>query len=407
MLNQNDCAILGSMSFERSIVGEIMAALEWKLPLLQVLVGPRQVGKTTAASQVVKRLGWPSVQASADAALPQQPEWIETQWRLAHAKTITAGTRVLLVLDEIQKVQGWSEVIKRLWDEEMAAGGKVRPLLLGSSALLVQRGLTESLAGRFFLHRCPHWSWLECREAFAWTLDQWIFFGGYPGAAVLAEDETVWRRYVNDSLIETVLARDVLQMQPITKPALLRHLFALSAHFPAQIFSYNKMLGQLTDAGNTVTLANYLRLLETAFLASGLELFSKGKTRSRGSSPKLVLWNNALVSATVIKTFEQAYGDGSWWGHLVENAVGAHLLNGLHGSAWCVTYWRDATMEVDFVVSHGAQDWALEVKSGRSGKNSGMMTFRQRYPGAKAWLIGPTGIKLEEFFSRPAVEWFE
>ncbi len=395
------------MKFERPVVGEIRAALERKLPLLQVLVGPRQVGKTTAASQVESQLGWPSVVASADAALPHPPEWIETQWRLAHAKAASTRKRVLLVLDEIQKVPGWSEVIKRLWDEELANGGKVRPLLLGSSALLVQRGLTESLAGRFYLHRCTHWSWPECRAAFDWTLDQRIYFGGYPGAATLVEEEGIWRRYVNDSLIETVLARDVLQMQPITKPTLLRHLFALAAHFPAQMFSYNKMLGQLTDAGNTVTLANYLRLLETAFLASALELFSKGQARKRGSSPKLVLWNNALVSATVLKTFEQAFADGSWWGRLVENAVGAHLLNGLHGSAWSVTYWRDANAEVDFVVSQGAQDWALEVKSGRGGKVSGMAAFRSRYPKATVWLIGAMGIKLEEFFSRPAPEWFQ
>ena len=212
---------------------------------------------------------------------------------------------------------------------------------------------------------------------------------------------------VNDSLIEIMLARDVLQMQRITKPTLLRHLFALAAHFPAQMLSYNKMLGQLTDAGNTVTLANYLRLLETAFLASGLELFSKGQTRKRGSSPKLVVWNNALVSATVLKSFEQALADGAWWGRLVENAVGAHLLDGLQGSAWAVTYWRDAAEEVDFVVSQGVQDWAIEVKSGRGGKVSGMAAFRKRYPKAKAWLVGASGLKLDEFFSRPAPEWFQ
>ncbi len=395
------------MTFERPIVAEILEAIERRLPLLQVMVGPRQVGKTTAAGQVEKRLGWPSVVASADAALPHPPEWIETQWRLARAKAASGRVRVLLVLDELQKVPGWSEVIKRLWDEELASGGRVRPLLLGSSALLVQRGLTESLAGRFFLHRCVHWSWPESREAFGWTLDQWIYFGGYPGAAVLVGDEAVWKRYVSDSLIETVLARDVLQMQSITKPTLLRHLFALAALFPAQMFSYNKMLGQLTDAGNTVTLANYLRLLETAFLASGLELFSKGQVRKRGSSPKLVLWNNALVSATSLRNFELAFADGSWWGRLVENAVGAHLLNGLQGPSWSVTYWRDGPAEVDFVVSHGPDDWAVEVKSGRGNKLSGLAAFRLRYPKAKAWLVGATGIKLEEFFSQPAAEWFQ
>ena len=395
------------MAFERSIVNEIVVALERRPPLLQVLVGPRQVGKTTAASQVEKRLGWPSVVSVADAPLPHPPEWIETQWRLARAKAASEKARVLLVFDEIQKVPGWSEVVKRLWDEERAAGGKVRALLLGSSALLAQRGLTESLTGRFFLHRCTHWSWPECRTAFGWTLDRWIYFGGYPGAAPMVKDEAVWKRYVNDSLIETVLARDVLQVQAITKPALLRHLFALAALFPAQILSYNKMLGQLTDAGNTVTLAGYLRLLETAFLVSGLELFSKGYARKRGSSPKLVLWNNALISATSLRTFDQVFSDGSWWGRLVENAVGAHLVNGLQGPAWNVTYWRDGAEEVDFVVSHGAQDWALEAKSGRGEKVSGMAAFRRRYPKAKAWLVAATGIPLDEFFARPAAEWFQ
>ncbi len=392
------------MPFVRPIVGDIVAALGRAPALLQVLVGPRQVGKSTAASQVEARLGWPSHTASADAALPHPPEWIETQWRLAHAK---AGTgRVLLVLDEIQKVRGWSEVVKRLWDEEKRTRGGVRPLLLGSSALLVQRGLTESLAGRFFLHRARHWTWPECREAFDWSLDQWIYFGGYPGAAPLIGDESVWKRYVADSLVETVLARDVLQMQTVTKPALLRHLFGLAAQYPAQIFSYNKMLGQLQDAGNTVTLAGYLRLLETAFLASGLERYSKGQVRKRGSSPKLILWNNALISAASDLTFDQVFADGSRWGRLVENAVGAHLLNHLQGGDRSVAYWREAGEEVDFVVSRGARTWALEIKSGRSHKTSGLSAFRQRYPKAGIWLIGDTGVPLADFLSRPAEEWF-
>lgn len=392
------------MKFERAVVAELVAALSRKPRLLQVLIGPRQVGKSTAAVQVEERLGWPTHSASADAARPHPPEWIETQWRLA--RILAKERRVLLVLDEVQKIPGWSEVVKRLWDEELRANGKVYPFLLGSSSLLVQRGLTESLAGRFFLHRCAHWSWPECRAAFGWNLDRWLYFGGYPGAAPLVKDEPAWKRYVTDSLIETVLARDVLQMQTITKPALLRHLFALAAQFPAQIFSYNKMLGQLHDAGNTVTLANYLRLLETAFLASGLELFSKGRVRQRGSSPKLVLWNNALVSATSLRPFEQAFADAAWWGRLVENAAGAHLLNDLQGGPWHVTYWRDGGQEVDFVVSHGAQTWGVEVKSGREDRSSGIAAFRNRYPKAKIWLVGASGIPLEEFFSRPAREWF-
>jgi predicted AAA+ superfamily ATPase len=394
------------MAFIRSLVDELATACRRKPALIQVIAGPRQVGKTTAAEQLRDRLKWPSVWAAADLPLPPGPEWIETQWQLARELQPGADKKVLLVLDEIQKVSGWSETVKRLWDEEKRVRGTVLPVLLGSSALLVQKGLTESLAGRFFLHRAPHWSWPECRAAFRWTWQQWVYFGGYPGAAAFARNERLWKRYVADSLIETVLSRDVLQMQTITKPALLRHLFALAATYPAQMLSYNKMLGQLQDAGNTTTLANYLRLLETAYLVSGLELFSKGQVRKRGSSPKFVLWNNALVNALSLLSRKQARADGSWWGRLVENAVGAHLLNGLQGPDWSVTYWRDGDAEVDFVVAHGTRVWALEVKSGRPGKTYGIQAFRKRYPTAKVWLIGEGGIKLADFFDRPAREWF-
>lgn len=394
------------MHYVRPLVDELAAACRRRPPLLQVIVGPRQVGKSTAATQLIARLNWPHVWAAADLPLPPGPEWIESQWELARAITPPAGRKVLLVLDEIQKVRGWSEVVKRLWDAERRRGGTIQPVLLGSSALLVQRGLTESLSGRFFLHRCPHWTWPECRLAFRWSVEQWLYFGGYPGAAPLARDEAAWKRYVADSLVETVLARDVLQLQTVTKPALLRHLFGLAAIYPAQYLSYNKMLGQLQDAGNTTTLAGYLKLLEGAFLVSGLELFSRGQVRKRGSSPKLVLWNNALISALSLKSRKEARGDGGWWGRLIENAVGAHLLNGLQGSDWSVTYWRDGPAEVDYVIAHGSRVWALEVKSGRPGRISGMLAFRKKYSKAKLWLLGEGGISLIDFFSRPATDWF-
>jgi uncharacterized protein len=395
------------MAFSRALVTDLATACRRTKPLIQMIVGPRQVGKSTVAEQLLRTLRWPHVSASADAPLPPGPEWIETQWQLARTRKPAAKQRVLLVLDEVQMVQGWSEVVKRLWDEERRTGGPVLPIILGSSALLLQKGTTDSLSGRFFLHRCLHWSWPECRSAFGWDLSRWLYFGGYPGAAALARDDFAWKRYVVDSLIETVLARDVLQLQTINKPALLRHLFALSATFPSQLLSYNKMLGQLQDAGNTTTLARYLRLLETAFLVTGLELFSKGQIRKRGSTPKLVLWNNALVNALGLRSRAEAMADGAWWGRLVENAVGAHLLNGLQGPDWSVTYWRHGDDEVDFVVAHGTRVWAIEVKSGRPGKSKGLEAFRQRYPQAKVWLLGGGGLKLEEFFARPAADWLD
>ena len=323
------------MKFERSLVKTLTKALSKRLPVFQVITGPRQVGKTTIADQVVQALPYPSVYASADSPLPPGPEWIDSQWRLAGMEAEKNRKPVILVLDEIQKVTGWSEALKQRWDHARRTGQDIRLLVLGSSALLFQEGLSESLAGRFFLNRCMHWSFHECSAAFGWDLNTWLYFGGYPGAAVFSGDEQQWKRYVADSLIETVLARDVLQMQRVAKPALLRHLFALSAAFPAQIFSYNKMLGQLQDAGNTTTLAHYLRLLETAFLISGLELYSKGHVRKRGSSPKLILWNNTLINALSSRTFQKTTVDAMWWGrhmgfHTGVRATGKLILL-LHG----------------------------------------------------------------------------
>jgi uncharacterized protein len=386
------------MSFERQLVAELVHALRSPAaPLIHVVVGPRQVGKTTAVRQVVSQLALPTHSVSADAPIAHGTAWLESQWETAR-RTATQ-TQTLLVIDEVQKVLGWSETVKRLWDEDRAAGTDLVPILLGSSALLVQKGLTESLAGRFFLHRASHWTLPECQTAFGFSLDQWIYFGGYPGAAPFAANEEMWRAYVLDSLIETVVARDVLQMQTVAKPALLRQLFGLCAQFPAEILSYNKMIGQLHDAGNTTTLAHYLTLLETAFLISGVQQFSRDTLRTRASSPKLILWNNALVTAQRSTTFTSLRADHAQWGRLVENAVGAHLMNHLQQLPWEVRTWRDGHAEIDFVVARHADVWGIEVKSGRTHRSAGIEAFKSRYPKAKIVLVGTGGIPLEAFLS--------
>ena len=389
--------------FERDVVGEIRLAMSRSKKLLHILTGPRQVGKTTAAQHIAEQ--WPGTvhYASADEPLPPGPEWIQANWERACrsvAEQAAGAPEGLLVLDEIQKVRGWSEVIKDLWDKATREQTPLQVILLGSSSLLIQKGLSESLTGRFFLYRCPHWGYREMAEAFSWDLDKWIFFGGYPGAAELIDQGDSWFRYVTDSLIETVLAKDVLQLQVVAKPALLRHLFLLACGSPAQIFSYNKMLGQLQDVGNTTTLSHYLKLLETAYLASGLELFKRGKLKKRGSSPKLILWSNSLVNAVVGETFARVRADMSWWGRLVENAVGAHLMNHLAGLPYSVYYWRERNFEVDFVIETPRKLWALEVKSGKVGKAPGLTKFCERYPEASPLIIGTGGIPLEEFFSQ-------
>ena len=385
------------MQVERRVVTQILNRLTQGPSLIQVMIGPRQVGKTTAALAIGRRWQGPVRVAAADLPLPPGPDWIQNQWNLARRDALAGPS--LLILDEVQKVRGWSDVVKACWDEDRAASRDIQVLLLGSSAMLLARGATESLAGRFFLHRCLHWSWPECREAFGWDLDQWIFFGGYPGAAPLVDDQPAWQSYVLDSLIETVLSRDVVAMQTVAKPTLLRHLFSFAASHPAQIVSYNKMLGELQDAGNTTTLAHYLRLLTSAFLVTGLERFSAGEARTRGSSPKLVAWNNALVSAFRLRPFAETRAAHEVWGRLVENAVGAHLLNHLQGLPYEVTYWRHRNDEVDFVVRTPRGLWAVEVKSGRSGEVPGMGAFLRLHPVAHPQVLGSGGLALEEFFS--------
>lgn len=392
-------------TYERPLVGRVLGALQRFGELIHVVTGPRQVGKTTLAHTIARRWSGPTHYAAADELFPPSTEWIRNQWQTA--RRLTRDAPSLLILDEVQKVPAWSEAVKALWDADRREGQRLCVLILGSSALLLAKGTSESLAGRFLLHRCVHWSWVECHDAFGWDLDRWLFFGGYPGAAALAGEVATWRSYVRDSLIESVLGRDVLSLQRVTKPALLRHLFALACRFPAQAISYTKMLGQLQDAGNTTTLAHYLRLLETAFLLSGLERFSPGQARSRGSTPKLVVWNNGLVSAVNLQSFAAARQDSTWWGHLVENAVGAHLLNHLQGPSYEVAWWRNGRHEVDYVVRSGRQVWAVEVKSGREAARSGLDAFAARHRKARTVLVGPGGMPLSEFFASDPEEIFK
>ncbi|MBI5525610.1 MAG: ATP-binding protein [Deltaproteobacteria bacterium] len=382
--------------FIRKHLGNIVKRLTNPPDFVQIVVGARQVGKTTIAVSIAGNWEGPVFFEAADNPIPPGHEWIIHHWETA--RRAGRGGRPLLVIDEIQKVAGWGESVKSLWDADRAKGGGPAVLLLGSSALLVTKGSAESLAGRFFLHRLPHWSFSECREAFGWDLDRWLYFGGYPGAAALADDEASWRSYVNDSLVESVLAKDVVALQTIAKPALLRQLFALASRYAAEILSYNKMLGQLQDAGNTTTLAHYLRLLETAFLVSGLERFTLGTVRAKGSSPKLVLWNNALVTAAGLRTFAQARSDHAVWGRLVENAVGAHLLNNLAGLAYEIAYWREREDEVDYIVRSGDAIWGVEVKSGRPRTARGLAPFLAKFPQARPFIAGSGGMPLEEFF---------
>lgn len=385
--------------FERSVVDDILAGMGGEKKQMHIMVGPRQVGKTTAALQVADKWRGPSIIASADMPLPPKLQWMEAHWDQAARRAMQSNQEVLLIFDEVQKVRGWEEVVKWLWEKECREPKGIQVMLLGSSSLLLNPDLLQDLSGQLVLHHCSHWGYPEMARAFSWDLDRWIFFGGYPGAAPFIDQAPVWCRYITDSLIDTVLAKDVLELQTVAKPALLRNLFLHTAVQPARILSYNKMMGQLQDAGNTTTLAHYLGLLETAFLISGLKAFKAGKVTKRGSSPKLVIWNNALISAMAGLDFEKAREDFAWWGRLVENAVGAYLIHHLKEAPYELYYWRDRGVDVDFVVKTPNRIWAIEVKPGMDRSAGGISLFRAEYPDMKHLVIGPGHIELETFFT--------
>ena len=393
--------------YRRPQAAELARRLAEPRRFIQVVAGPRQVGKSTLVAQAVEALPVPVRFVSADEPALRGPEWIAAQWEAARLETGPAGA--VLVIDEVQKAAGWSESVKRLWDEDTRAGRGLHVVLLGSAPLLVEHGLSESLAGRFEVIRVPHWSLAEMRAAFGFALDEYIYFGGYPGAASLIGDESRWRRYILDALIETTISRDVLLLTRVDKPALLRRLFELSCRYSGQELSYTKMLGQLHDAGNTTTLAHYLELLAGAGLLTGLPKFSGNAIRRRASSPKLQVLNTALATAQSGRSFNDVRSDGEAWGRLVESAVGAHLANAAAMGELELSWWREGDREVDFVVSGVGGLAAIEVKSGRApASQPGIAAFMTAFAGLgpiRPLLVGGDGIGLERFLLEPPERW--
>lgn len=373
---------------------------------VQVVAGARQVGKSTLVARVLERIGAAHRYASADEPALKDAAWIAQQWDAARATARGAGGGAVLALDEIQKIPGWSEVVKRLWDEDTRRRVPLKVVLLGSAPLLMARGLSESLAGRFELLHLPHWSYAEMRAGFGWSAEQFIFHGGYPGAAPLVAEPQRWARYVLDSLVETSIARDVLLLTRVDKPALLRRLFELACRYSGQVLSYTKMLGQLQDAGNTTTLAHYLDLLAAAGMVTGLAKYAGDAARSRASSPKLQVLNTALMTAGSGLTLAEARAEPALWGRLVESAVGAHLANAAAGGRCELFYWRDRGVEVDFVVRTGRRLAAIEVKSGRARElPAGVAAFRAAFKPQRVLLVGGDGVPVEEFLARPVEDW--
>ena len=383
--------------FERSELQLLKKRIEEPRKFIQVVMGPRQVGKTTMISQLFKQSSKNGLFESADAVAASNASWLQQIWETARLKLKNqSGNEFLLIVDEIQKIANWSEIVKKLWDEDSINNIHLKVILLGSSRLLLQQGLTESLAGRFEIIYMSHWTFNEMGQAFGWDEETYAWFGGYPGSAELIIDEYRWKRYIADSLIETSISKDILMLTRIDKPALLKNLFELGCLYSGQILSFTKMQGQLHDAGNTTTLSHYLKLLNAAGLLGGLEKYSATKIRKRSSSPKFQVHNNALLSTQEAKPLSEIRLNPSEWGRIVESAIGAHFVNQSIRENYSVYYWRDRNDEVDFILEKQNKIIAIEVKSSYSKNRKGIDAFIRRFNPSRAYLIENNGLSWKE-----------
>lgn len=385
------------MTYERSILQTILKRLQEKRNKIHILSGARQVGKTTLIHQALHKINTPNIYKMAESGFSTL--WIEQQWSAARALSVAHPDGVLLVIDEIQKIDQWSERVKRLFDEDTMQKKNVKIVLLGSSALLLKKGLTESMAGRFEMIPITHWSYSECQEAFDLTLDEFIYFGGYPGALPFKNDENRFLTYVQESIIEPVVSRDIFSQHIIHKPALLRELFRLGCDYSSQILSFNKMLGQMQDAGNTTTLAHYLTLLEQSGVLKGIHKYIKEPLKKRQSSPKFQVFNTALQSSIMKTNFKDTMQEPELKGRLVESTIGAYLLSNTKAK---VFYWRENNKEVDFVVELNGKLIVIEVKSGkRMTSIPGLELFDKKFGSDSKLLVGTGGIPLDVFLKTP------
>ena len=413
--------------FQRTQVSTLVQRLGEEPHQLIALFGPRQTGKTTIVRQALRRFPVDESRYLAiddpDSSVPRIPfdatettspmptaqkdtDWLIRNWEAARRE---AGRldRFVLVFDEIQKIPRWSETVKGLWDADRASGCPLHVVILGSAPLLMQSGLNESLAGRFEYIHVRHWSFAEMSRAFDFDLPTYLYFGGYPGAVPFVRKPDRWRGYILGALIEPTIERDLLAMTRVDKPALLKRLFELGAAYSGKILSYDKMLGQLQDAGNTTTLARYLDLLSNAGLLAGLSKYANRPHLSKASSPKFNVLNMALMTAGSGYSFDEAQADRTFRGRIVESAVGAHLFN-TAASDIRLHYWREGSLEVDFVLQRGDRAIAIEVKSGlHRGDLRGMDEFKKRFRPNNSLLVGEGGVPLNEFLTAPAGHWFE
>lgn len=383
-------------AYQRPLVAKLVQRMNEPRNHIQMLIGPRQTGKSTALQQALEHVDIPAHVASASIDASSR-DWLRAQWSLARRLISESNPSALLVIDEIQIVDQWSSVVKELWDEDAWNGVDLRVVLSGSSSLLLQKGLKEGLTGRFEVIRSTHWNYSECAKAFGYTLDEFLFFGGYPGGAKLHNDKARWLDYMNDAVIDPSISKDVIALEEVRKPALMERLFRLGASYSSQELSYRKIMGQLDDAGNTTTLAHYLALLDDAGLLCGLTKFDPKLTRERSSSPRFMVYDTSFMVATYGMYRDFLLTDPERKGRLVESAVGAYLLARSKVDHFDVHWWREGASEVDFVISQGDETVAIEVKSGRVKSLKGMADFINRFPRSRSLVIGSNDCSVESF----------
>ena len=367
---------------------------------IQVLMGPRQVGKTTVVKQVVKDINIPYSLFSADNTPTNDSTWISTLWSTARSIMKGRGYKdYILVIDEIQKIANWSEAVKKEWDYDTWNDIELKVILLGSSRVMLEKGLPESLAGRYEEIRMSHWRYNEMKDAFGMSLNEYIYYGGYPGAAGLIKDPDRWTAYISSSIVDATINKDILNDTIITKPALLRQVFELGASYSSQELSLTKMLGQLKDAGNTTTVANYLKILSDSGMLCALQKFSNDQARKRASAPKFQVYNNALHSLYAFNTLEELALLPKQWGRHFESAIGAHLASFAFTERYNLYYWRDNNMEVDYILQKNGKLIAIEVKSNNESHTAGLDAFNQRFHPQSTIIVGQSGMSAEDFLS--------
>ncbi|MBR5842442.1 MAG: ATP-binding protein [Bacteroidaceae bacterium] len=386
--------------YKRAEFQIIKSRLEENRRFIQVVMGPRQVGKSTVVKQVLKELDIPYQMFSADNVPATNSGWIANCWEATRSLQKNKGYEgIVLVIDEIQKITNWSEAVKKEWDDDTFHDRNIKVLLLGSSRVLLEKGLSESLAGRFEEIRMSHWSYTEMKECFGFTLDQYIYYGGYPGAATLINDADRYQQYIQSGIVDATINKDILMDTPISKPALLRQTFELGSAYSGQLLSLNKMLGALQDAGNTATLAGYIHLLDESGLLCGLQKYSIDTARRKASIPKLQVYNNALKMIYNTLTFEEAITNRQAWGHIFESAIGAYLVSQSFVHRFEVFYWRERNDEVDFILRKKGSVIAIEIKSNAEKQTCGLESFKKLFSPKTAFIVGDGGISAEEFLS--------